>query len=556
MLEPLIAKVKLGKIYNLVSHALETDYWLCVPSMVVAFLSVFGLPRLVGTLYTGITMNWKAKLLTTVLTSYFVYLVLFSLIYPPSEASCQTLENANYIRSWVLMPSIPACCLCSSIPQVPRPQQVRILDNVTVSVPQGVHCEPLTKTPTGQPVIPFTADKLAGALTIQPQPNVSVCKDENVQKWAQQLPALGCNLVTLASVQHSTDSAVSKFMVDCTATQLADKLLSQLAMINRSPPTPSNEPSLTFTLSSSFQWMVEGCLVKLVINRQQDNEQVKAAVNDIVQPSAHRTDFKATQAEKSMQVSKGAHDFLLVVDNSGTMASNQDHLAKIGDVFFQELNKICLLDWRIGRITTDQTRKNRKFVVLGPTSSQEEYQDTIKVGTSGHDVEMAAWEAETFLKNSKSFPLDWNQLSVLVVTDEEHQAPENWKIEDNIFTQRNIPVHIFYEPTQPSTDFEKLCRVTKGSCAYLNLNKKATSQQLQSVVELIAAKASPYKVEVADIGMSVLLNGAPLSENNWRYVPAHKSIIFFGPNCPKPADTIKIWYQAEAKSGGKPDLKK
>jgi len=247
-------------------------------------------------------------------------------------------------------------------------------------------------------------------------------------------------------------------------------------------------------------------------------------------------------------------DFLFVIDNSGSMYEEQTAVANNSLAFFDRLNSLGV-DFKIGTITTDNSNLRGTF-----TSTRNEFESNIQVGTNGSGIESCTYYAEKALSTTSpnnmgailtnglgslntvanaGYPRNGSTLTVICITDESDaytyqdgsgsytDAPR-FNLTNNIFTQNNIP---FYGviPLDNSGQHGSCTGVNGNASVYYNfsssvfptaaLNLKTLAENtggsvssicgenygafLQQLADQVAAKASSYSLTRTPISSTI-----------------------------------------------------
>ncbi len=106
-----------------------------------------------------------------------------------------------------------------------------------------------------------------------------------------------------------------------------------------------------------------------------------------------------TQTDIFQQVRRNTVDILLVVDNSGSMAEEQDKLASNFDSFIQFFDGIDV-DWRIGVITTDTWQEDHRGRLRGGEDELELFCG------EGISIDRVAWDMDWPITEGAALQLD------------------------------------------------------------------------------------------------------------------------------------------------------
>jgi hypothetical protein len=188
----------------------------------------------------------------------------------------------------------------------------------------------------------------------------------------------------------------------------------------------------------------------------------------------------------NIQQNKINSNFLFVIDNSGSMAEEQNAVKNNVLRFF---NKLSLLSnhFSVGVITTDSCNLRGSF-----TNSLKDFENYIQVGTNGDSTESCVYYAEKFLNdpqcNQNNIP---ENLSIICITDESDAyyslANKKFDKKDNIFIKKKIPFYAII----PLDSYGNLgdCSSTNGITDYTgNFSDLSTTNQYAVDLKLLAEK--------------------------------------------------------------------
>lgn len=135
-------------------------------------------------------------------------------------------------------------------------------------------------------------------------------------------------------------------------------------------------------------------------------------------------------------------DILFVVDNSGSMSSIQQNVAKNASLFMKQFALNSAIDWKIGVVSTDDTENpylgfdqsfDSSLIVKGDPSSFDRVVDTfsesiLDLGISGSPNEYIFYNTVRHIKNSgvNSFLRSNAHLVVIMITDEKEHTLEQY----------------------------------------------------------------------------------------------------------------------------------
>lgn len=121
--------------------------------------------------------------------------------------------------------------------------------------------------------------------------------------------------------------------------------------------------------------------------------------------------------ESTQSGAKGALDILIVVDDSGSMKSEQKNLSTKLEPLLSEIGES---DWKIGVITTSKSKPNlRGIISRGDANAQDAFRAAVTPGINGDGKERGIYQAIQGLKTN-GFLRTGSSVAVLIVSDEDN----------------------------------------------------------------------------------------------------------------------------------------
>ncbi len=266
----------------------------------------------------------------------------------------------------------------------------------------------------------------------------------------------------------------------------------------------------------------------------------------------------------------GDVDILWVIDDSGSMADNQQRLAENFQSFIDHfLTKNT--NFKMAITTTDGTAtRNGKMVgdsnLLTSVAAKankakflSDFQKLVKVGTKGSGVEQGLKCSKSFFdRYAASFLRADAYLAIVIISDEEDQSDKTLTEYVNhlkSLKQNAGMVKVYSIVTQkilPSQQWESIgkrynyvAEQTAGSKGDLDSDFHLTLSDMGStIVQLVdqfPLGKKPYKDKI-----QVFVNGV-LKTNGWVYDPSTLSVKFSTGNVPSNGALVEIKYQVEVK---------
>jgi len=303
----------------------------------------------------------------------------------------------------------------------------------------------------------------------------------------------------------------------------------------------------------------------------------------VSQEQSKSDDFIAQQSAGSQKA-----DFLLVIDNSGSMTEEQAIVVQNAELFFEKL-LAAGLDFQVGMVATDRATlyeaNGKKFF---GANDQTDYESAVaSVGIYGSGTESGIyWGEQALIDNGTvaqaGFPRKGATLSVLFISDEPDQYTSytgnymtpgtSFDFNNNLFLNNNYVAYamVAIDPVtnspgaangtgvncnSPSTgyaggtiDYSKLVGLTGG--IYGTICQEDYSAVLDKMIDQSASSGSPYILSEVPIpaSISVRVNGQniPLldsSNSGYLFQKSSNSIVFYGKSIPKQGDAIQVDYK-------------
>jgi len=282
-------------------------------------------------------------------------------------------------------------------------------------------------------------------------------------------------------------------------------------------------------------------------------------------------DVTRTPGEQQYTVEGGNNmaDFLFVIDNSGSMSSNQNALADAADSFVNVMQSSGL-DFRIGTINTGSTVELADTNGDGPFTDdlQEFRDDVVNQGTWGSATETGIYNAEQALLSTAmgdstdgvvtvaGYPRLNASLSVVIVSDEPSQYTRRsdggmeFDPQINLFTERGYTVYALIEETDAaSSQYDDLALATGGSFGSISATQNFTAF-MEEISKNAGGVSSSFKLpeNIDPVTIEVRKNDQVVSVsqdalNGWIYRPLANTVLLRGTALPSDGDVITIRYE-------------
>ena len=275
-------------------------------------------------------------------------------------------------------------------------------------------------------------------------------------------------------------------------------------------------------------------------------------------------------------------DFLFVVDDSGSMSSEQTAIQQAANDFEQAIVGANIQNYNIAIISTGRSIEDASCTTMSSCASAlvnqngaftniTDFKNNVVLGTSGSGTETGIYNAEQSLinggvLNTIGFPTT-GHLSVVIISDEPSQynsrSTTPFNLDNNVFTQNGYQVYSIIDSSS-SGDYENIAARTGGfSASILNTNPSTGQLDYSEIMRKVAQGASGatsqfvlthavgenYVVAIK----SVKINGqviARSTNNGWGYNTVNNSIVFYGTSLPQGGDSIEVKYSIASVVGG------
>ncbi len=273
-------------------------------------------------------------------------------------------------------------------------------------------------------------------------------------------------------------------------------------------------------------------------------------------------------------------DFLFVIDDSGSMADQQEALSAAADDFGTAVT-LAGIDYNIAIITTSDGAED------GSSCTEDCYDRIVKdvgiidndlilfkeqidsIGTTGSATETGIFNSEVALKENGllntpplEFPREDTQLSIIILSDEVSQydsrAGRSFDPMDNTFIDNNILVNSIVDVglcansfalagEDPNGQYDDLAIATGGLVG--NICNGEPNPDFSAVMQNIVFQSSGiYKLNnnyIKPNSIKVSVDGNPIVpsiKNGYMYIEGTNSISFFG-TIPGENSNIEVYYE-------------
>ena len=268
---------------------------------------------------------------------------------------------------------------------------------------------------------------------------------------------------------------------------------------------------------------------------------------------------KSHEMSKTAEGGGGQADFLFVIDNSGSMSDEQEAISQ-ASTDFETAMAGSGLDYSMAVITTDSDELRDSNADGGFTSSIEEFQVDVVVGSWGSSRESGIWFGEQALLSEGSvaadgFPRQGASLSVVIMSDEVDQYSSYssgvaFDVNYNLFYENGYCVYTIVDTDPTSYDYGQtyidLAKATGGSYASID-DLSAFEEIMTQIANNAGGASSIYQLEYYPITGSILVtvDGTQVSNNvsnGWTYNIGSNAIVFHGEAIPAGGQEVTIAY--------------
>ena len=304
---------------------------------------------------------------------------------------------------------------------------------------------------------------------------------------------------------------------------------------------------------------------------------------------------KDTKTDSLTGASDPKADFVWVIDNSGSMDTEQAAVQSAASSFFSALST-KKLDYQIKVITTDsatlRTAGGTGTITSSTANGQTVFNSNVAAGTGGSGTESAIHFSQVGIANSTLSPRSGSKLFFVFLTDEgDHYSCYNgggtqiadgsltgplynpcnggtpYTPTNNVFTQNGYKVYGIMG-VNASTGNAGTCTGSGATAAASNNNTFPQYQQLitatggsmasicssdfspimTSIVSQAAGSASRYKLTKTPISSTIVVKVkdvqvANSASNGWVYDPTANAISFAGAATPAAGDAVTVTYE-------------
>lgn len=262
---------------------------------------------------------------------------------------------------------------------------------------------------------------------------------------------------------------------------------------------------------------------------------------------------------KTAEGGGGQADFLFVIDNSGSMSDEQEAISQAA-ADFETAMAGSGLDYSMAVVTTDSDELRDSNGDGGFTSSIEEFQVDVIVGSWGRSRESGIWFGEQALLPEGSvaadgFPREGASLSVVIMSDEVDQYARyssgvEFDVNTNLFYENGYRVYTIVDTDPESSEYAQtyieLAKATEGSFASID-DLSAFEEIMTQIANNAGGASSIYQLEYYPITGSILVtvDGTPVSNdvtNGWTYNIGSNAIVFHGEAIPAGGQEVVIAY--------------
>lgn len=362
---------------------------------------------------------------------------------------------------------------------------------------------------------------------------------------------------------------------------LSEKLLYQITsqsnieLLNSEDGTEASEFRVIYT--KGIRKGVEFQLVAVVPESKYEHyETMCTSLTNGARVTLSGTDVTIESQKFTAKAGNRKADFLFVVDDSGSMADDQDALSKSASDFTAEMRQSGL-SYRSAIITTSTYEDSYRIMIdVGIIENNEELlKEKLVAGAYGSDRETGIYNAEQALLSKANgdymdgvltlleMPQKDSTMSVIIISDEPSQysyrAGKNFDVVNNLFVKRNIRVYSIIKPYGSNGSFDPnnysqyddLSSATGGTIADIRSTNSLGDLDYNIIMKQIAkdagGAASTFVLDYPALSVvEVTINGKVIkkdAKNGYTYNLSSYSIVLHGSALPTSDFDIRIYYK-------------
>ena len=243
-------------------------------------------------------------------------------------------------------------------------------------------------------------------------------------------------------------------------------------------------------------------------------------------------------------------DFLFVMDDSGSMSSEQSAaIEAIARTFNSAVNKYGL-DWKATVIGTGYISSYTSLLQNPAENNISVLQTQLNLGTSGSGDERGLRNAYAVLTNGDVTIRPDSSLTIIYTSDEtEHSTLSEFgetdeDFSDSYFVQNGIKYDVII-PTTFTIENDYATRMaiaTGGDIANIYNYASGYDQMMDLAVRYAVAKSSAVKLRYPALASSITVFVDGVKSLNWEYDPSEYAIVFDANNTPAIGSEVSVTY--------------
>ncbi|ASI97665.1 hypothetical protein BSZ04_22625 [Vibrio rotiferianus] len=475
-----------------------------------------------------------------------------------------------------------------TVAEAPSPTQSVVLDSKQVFLPDGFTTSALTGDVTGT-IIYAKAISGSGGENALPTPNNTelagfVAERASMQAGQSSEEILTSSVSAFASqvpgsVTQTSQTILSNGDINATyklslysgkkLTELLDTLVNQVAVnkiggvASSLVPAASETAQLEYQLdiTVSYDPITDTAIITSTLVQSDKvslySDLIVSTTSESIQASKSATLTLHNDSFTAVDQTSSKADFLFVIDNSGSMAGEQQEISDLTQAFTDTISKAGV-DFMVGTITTDSDVLRGQ----GFTNDITQIASDFKPGIYGSSRERGIYYSEKALSPGGTvelagYPRPGASLSVVIMSDERSQyqrysSDPAFDPKKNLFVDNGYRVYAIVTPSHASkSQYDDLAISTLGR----TLNIQVTSEYhsfIKGMALDAGATSAGYKLTKAETkhilssSINVLVNNQPIDRqtaDGWQYYPLAESIVFTGSAIPNKGDKITVAYQ-------------
>ncbi|UCN00611.1 hypothetical protein LCX93_01460 [Sulfurimonas sp. SWIR-19] len=284
-------------------------------------------------------------------------------------------------------------------------------------------------------------------------------------------------------------------------------------------------------------------------NLSADSEIYKVINKDSIVTSNEKIVNEKQQFTMPTVIKKG--DFLLIIDDSGSMGSSQSSAIDAVQRTFATATEKYGLDWKATVVGTENGRDYSSYTQSPVENNITQLTDEMSMlGTNGGD-ERGMKIAYNYLSNGDIVTRTDSSMSVIYLSDEPEHATYNEiglqngeSLSNSYFVLNDIKYNVILPEnlqTKGNLSYD-MSLATGGDIANLYNYQSGYDRMMQLAVRYAVAKSSPIKLQYPAIASSINVTVDGQLVNDWEYDSVEQAIVFDATHAPAVGSNVEVTY--------------